>query len=90
MSTIEIIRGNKVLASVSGEKEAQLLYKGTYQQEDIIHFVTDYEYAVVQVDQQVKPARVCPPTKEFTFRLPLMGIDPAVYAPGTFMGDKHV
>ncbi len=90
MTTIQIIRGSNVIASASGEKEAQLLFGGKYELGDEIRFVTDYEYAVVQVDQAVKPARVYLPTKEFTFRLPLEGINPAVYAPGTFMGDKHV
>ena len=90
MTTIKIIRGGAVLASATGEKEAQLLYKGTYEQGDEIRFATDYEYAVVQVNQAVKPARVYLPTKEFVFRLPLEGINPAVYAPGAFSSDLHV
>ena len=90
MTTIEIIRNGEVLASVSGEKEAQLLYKGGYELGDEIRFATDYEYALVQVDQAVKPAHVYLPEKSFTFRLPLEGINPAVYAPGAFTGDMHV
>ena len=90
MTTIEIIRGGAVIASVSGAQEAQLLYKGAYEEGDAIRFVTDVEYAIVQVDQAVKPARVYLPTKEFIFRLPLDGINPAVYAPGAFTGNMHV
>jgi len=90
MTTIEIIRGGNVLASVSAEREAQLLYKGAYELGDEIRFTTDYEYAVVQVDQAVKPARVYLPGKAFTYRLPLEGINPAVYAPGAFTGEMHV
>ena len=90
MTTIEVIRNGEVLASVSGEKEAQLLYKGGYELGDEIRFTTDYESALVQVDQAVKPAHVYLPEKAFTFRLPLEGINPAVYAPGAFTGDMHV
>lgn len=90
MTTIEIIRNGEVLANVSGEKEAQLLYKGSYELGDEIRFTADYEYALVQVDQAVKPAHVYLPEKSFTFRLPLEGINPAVYAPGAFTGDMHV
>lgn len=90
MTTIEIIRNGGVLASISGEKEAQLLYKGGYKLGDEIRFTTDYAYALVQVDQAVKPAHVYLPEKSFTFRLPLEGINPAVYAPGVFAGDMHV
>ena len=90
MTKIEVIRGGEVLTSVTAEHEAQLLYQGEYQQGDEIRFATDYEYAIVQVDQAVKPARVYLPTKEFVFRLPLEGINPAVYAPGSFMGNVHL
>ena len=90
MTTIEIIRGGAVIASVSGDQEAQLLYKGSYEEGDAIRFATDYEYAVVQVDQAVKPARVYLPGKAFMFRLPLEGINPAVYAPGAFTGEMHL
>ena len=90
MTTIEVIRNGKVLASVSAEHEAQLLYQGAYAQGDEIRFTTDYEYAIVQVDQAVKPARVYLPTRAFTYRLPLEGINPAVYAPGSFTGGMHL
>ena len=90
MTRIEVVRGGEVLAAASGEEEAQLLYRGSYQEGDGIRFTTDYEYAIVQVDQAVKPARVYLPTCEFTFRLPLEGINPAVYAPGAFEGDMHL
>lgn len=90
MTRIEVIRGDEVIAAASGEHEAQLLFKMAYQLGDEIRFVTDYEYAIVQVDQAVKPARVYLPTREFTFRLPLEGINPAVYAPGSFEGEMHL
>ncbi|MBE5798479.1 MAG: carbohydrate-binding protein [Clostridiales bacterium] len=90
MTRIQIIRGGEVLAGVEGKKEAQLLYQGAYQIGDEIRFETDYEYAIVQVDQAVKPARVYLPEKAFTFRLPLDGDNPAVYAPGAFAGDMHL
>lgn len=90
MTTIEVIRNGEVLSGISAEKEAQLLYRGAYEQGDEIRFTTDYEYAVVQVDQAVKPASVYLPEKAFAYRLPLEGINPAVYAPGAFTGDMHV
>lgn len=90
MTKIQVIRNGEVLAESCAEKEAQLLYRGAYQLGDEIRFETDYEYAIVQVDQAVKPARVYLPTCEFTFRLPLEGINPAVYAPGSFEGEMHL
>lgn len=90
MTRIEVIRNGEVLAAAQGGKEAQLLFQQAYQQGDEIRFATDYEYAIVQVDQAVKPARVYLPTREFTFRLPLEGINPAVYAPGSFTGEMHL
>lgn len=90
MTKIQVIRNGEVLAESCAEKEAQLLYCGAYQLGDEIRFETDYEYAIVQVDQAVKPARVYLPTCEFTFRLPLEGINPAVYAPGSFEGEMHL
>lgn len=90
MTKIMVVRAGEVIASASGEKEAQLLYLGAYQPGDEIRFETDDEHAIVQVDQGVKPARVYLPKKAFTFRLPLDGINPAVYAPGTFEGEMHL
>lgn len=90
MTKIEVLRNGEVIASTHGEREAQLLYQGEYQQGDAIRFMTDYQYAVVQIDQAVKPARVYLPQCEFTFRLPLEGINPAVYAPGAFTGNMHL
>ena len=90
MTKIQVIRNGEVLAESCAEKEAQLLYRGAYQLGDEIRFETDYEYAIVQVHQSVKPARVYLPTCEFTFRLPLEGINPAVYAPGSFEGEMHL
>lgn len=90
MTTIEVIRGGDVLASARAEHEAQLFYQGTYEPGDVIRFTTDYEYAVVQVDQAVKPARVYLPTRTMSYRVPLDGINPAVYAPGAFSGAAHL
>lgn len=90
MTKIEVIRAGEVLASAQGEGEAALLYRSEYVQGDEIRFTTQEHYAVVQVDQAVKPASVYLPTKQFVFRLPLGGIDPAVYAPGAFTGDMHL
>ncbi|MBP3655500.1 MAG: carbohydrate-binding protein [Clostridia bacterium] len=90
MTTIEIMRGGRVIASASAEREAQLLYRGAYEAGDELRFTTDDEYAVVQVDQAVKPARVYLPERAFVYRLPLDGDNPAVYAPGAFVGEMHL
>ena len=90
MSKIEVIRNGEILCCAQGSNEAQLLFRGDYQQGDELRFTTDYQHAVVQVDQAVKPARMYLPNCVFTFRLPLEGIDPAVYAPGAFTGDMHL
>ena len=87
MTAIQLIRNGEALATAEAEREAQLLYNGAYQPGDEIHFKTDDEYAIVQVDQAVKPARVYLPEKAFTFRLPLGGDDPDVYMPGAFVGE---
>lgn len=90
MTSIRVIRNGEVLAETSAQNEAQLLYRGSYLPGDEIRFETAYTHAVVQVDQAVKPARVYLPEKAFTFRLPLEGINPAVYAPGSFAGEMHL
>ncbi len=90
MTKIQIVRNGQVLASVQQEHEAQLLYRGEYLPGDEILFETDTQHAIVQVDQAVKPARVYLPEKRFSFRLPLEGDNPVVYAPGAFTGDMHL
>ncbi|MBR4039743.1 MAG: DUF4298 domain-containing protein [Clostridia bacterium] len=90
MTRIQIIRHGEAIACAQAEKEAQLLYRGEYLPGDEIRFETDYEYAVVQVDQAVKPARVYLPERAFTFRLPLEADDLRVYIPGAFSGEKHL
>lgn len=90
MTTIQVWRNGEVIAASSGREEAQLLYRGEYAQGDEIRFETDYEYAIVQVDQAVKPASVYLPFCEFVYRVPLEGDNPAVYAPGAFTGGMHL
>ena len=90
MTTIEVIRDGRTLVSAQGAREAQLLYQGEYAQGDALRIRTEDTHVIVQVDQAVKPARVYLPQKEMTFRLPLGGIDPAVYAPGAFTGGMHL
>ena len=86
MSSIELWRGGEKLAGAQGEGEAALLYRGAYEAGDEIRFTSGSERAVVQVDQQVKPARVHLPQKAFTYRPPLAGDGVAVYPPDAFAG----
>ncbi len=90
MYSIEIVRGGEVLARAEGEHGAALLYHVTYAPGDAIRFESGSTHAVVQVDQQVAPARVYLPEKRFAYSLPLEGDGLAVYAPGTFGGEKHL
>ncbi len=90
MASIEIRRDGRVIASATSVNEAALLFKGEYMQGDEIVFNADSENAIVQIDQQVTPARVYLPNRSFTFRLPLEGDGLAVYAPNTFKGDIHL
>lgn len=62
MYSIEIWRGGEKLAEARGENEVALLYRGAYEAGDEIRFSSDSQHAVVQVDQQVKPARVYLPS----------------------------
>ena len=90
MYSIEIWRGGEKLAGAQGEGEAALLYRGAYEAGDEIRFTSGSERAVVQVDQQVKPARVHLPQKAFTYRPPLEGDGLAVYPPEAFAGGMHL
>ena len=90
MTSIRIIRGGETIAAAQGAQEAALLFAGAYQSGDEIRFETGYRHAVVQVDQSVAPARVYLPDGAFTYRPPLEGDGLAVYAPGAFMGEKHL
>lgn len=90
MYSIEIRRGGRTLAGASGKREAALLFRGEYEAGDEIAFHADGKHAVVQVDQQVKPARVYLPTGEFVYRLPLAGDGLAVYPPKAFSGEMHL
>ena len=73
MYSIEIWRGGEKLAEARGENEAALLYRGAYEAGDEIRFSSDSQRAVVQVDQQVKPARVYLPSGAFVYRPPMAG-----------------
>lgn len=90
MTTIRLIRNGEVLAEACAMKEAQLLYRGEYIPGDELLFETDYEYAVVQVDQAVAPAHVYLPGRSFSYRLPLAGDNLIIYAPGAFKGGMHL
>lgn len=90
MYSISIIRNGNVLASAQGEQEVTLLYTGAYQEGDVIAFTASDCRAIVQVDQQVAPARVYLPSLAFSYRLPLSGDNPAVYPPQAFAGDAHL
>ena len=90
MVSIEIIRNGQVIARTQGAQEASLLYEGSYQAGDQILFQADGDHAVVQVDQQLMPARVYLPRGRFTFRPPLEGDGLAVYPPGAFTGEGHL
>ena len=73
MYSIEIWRGGEKRAEARGKSEAALLYRGAYEAGDEIRFASGGQYAVVQVDQQVKPARVYLPNRAFVYRPPLAG-----------------
>lgn len=78
------------LAFTTGEKQANLLYEGVYQEGDEIRFESETAYARVRVDAAVDEARVYLPEKRFTYRLPLSGDNRKVYAPGAFGGETHL
>lgn len=89
MYSISIIRGGETIAAAQAEREAHLLYLGGYQAGDVIAF-TGAARSIVQVDQQVAPARVYLPDGHFEYRLPLTGDGLAPYAPFAFTGEKHL
>ena len=90
MYSISIMRDGQVLASARGEREASLLYRGEYLEGDSIAFAADDCRTIVQVDQQVAPARVYLPSGAFCYRLPLSGDNLAVYPPRAFSGELHL
>lgn len=90
MYSISIMRNGQVLASAQGEREASLLYRGEYLEGDSIAFSADDCRVIVQVDQQVAPARVYLSTGAFSYRLPLSGDNLAVYPPQAFAGELHL
>ncbi len=90
MSRIRILRGQQVLASRENPGEVQLVYDGVYQDGDAIEIESEWENAVIRVDQALAEARVYLPEKRMTFRPPMGGDGLAVYAPGTFLAGRHV
>ena len=90
MYAISIVRDGRTLARAQGEHGAALLYTGAYVPGDVLEFESGSAFAVVQVGQQVAPARVYLPKRRFAYRLPLAGDGLAVYAPGAFGGEKHL
>lgn len=90
MTSIRVIRNGQSIACAQGEGEAALLFNGAYGSGDEIEFTTDANHAVVQVDQQVAPARVYLPERRFVYRPPLEGDGLAPYAPNAFLGDRHL
>ena len=90
MYSIRLVRRGETVACAQGEREASLLYNGEYAEGDCIEFTSGSRHAVVQVDQQVAPARVYAPDCAWTYRLPLSGDNPAVYPPGAFAGGRHL
>lgn len=90
MAKIEIIRNAKTIASAQGDGEAALLFHGCYEMGDVLLFAGDARHVIVQVDQQMMPARVYLPSGRFEYRLPMADDGLAVYAPNTFCGEKHL
>ncbi len=90
MARIEIIRNGQIIASAQGDGEATLLFHGCYEIGDVLRFAGESRHVIVQVDQQIRSARVYLPDKQFEYRLPLAGDGLAVYAPNTFFGGTHL
>ncbi len=90
MASIQIIRAGQCIASSGATGETSLLFRAAYQPGDEIRFTADGHHALVQVDQQIAPARVYLPEKTFTFRPPLEGDGLAIYPPGAFRGEGHL
>ncbi len=90
MNRIRVMRGGRTLAGAQGEGGASLLYRAAYEPGDEIVFESDSRHALVQVDQQVAPARVYLPEGGFAYRPPLAGDGLSVYPPGAFQGEAHL
>ena len=91
MVSIRILSADGVIrAEAAGSEYANLLFNGTYNEGDGIEFRADQSRVRVKVDSQVEEARVYLAGGGFTYRIPLSGDNPAVYAPGAFSGDRHL
>lgn len=90
MSVISILRQGKTLCAQSGEGRVDLRYEGEYLPGDVIEFESDFEYAILSVDQTILPARVYLPKKRYVYPLPLDGDNPLVYVPGAFRQSPHI
>ena len=90
MSGISILRQGKTLCAQSGEGRVELRYKGEYLPGDVIEFESDFEYAILSVDQTILPARVYLPHRRYVYPLPLDGDNPLVYVPGAFRQSPHI
>ena len=73
MYSIEIWRGGEKRAEARAKARPRCLYRGAYEAGDEIRFASGSQHAIVQVDQQVKPARVYLPNRAFVYRPPLAG-----------------
>lgn len=90
MSRISVWRGGALLCEKEAPGEAQLEYRGGYQPGDRIELESEWDRAVVRVDQALAPARVYLPERRMTYRLPLEGDNLAAYPPYAFAGERHL
>lgn len=78
------------LARAEGINEANLYFRGEYAQGMKAEFTADSAHVCVRVDDGIAEARMYLPEKHFTYRFPLDGDNPDVYAPMAFKGEKHL
>lgn len=90
MSKIAIWRGDTLLCQMEAAGELQLVASCVYQPGDRIEIETDWERALVRVDQALPPARLYLPHRRMDYRIPLEGDNLKAYPPYAFQGDKHV
>ncbi len=90
MSKITLWRGAELLCEQQGIGQVQLVATCQYQPGDCIQIETDWEHALVQIDQALPQTRLFLPEKKMEYRLPLEGDNLLVYPPYAFQGDKHI
>lgn len=91
MVSIRVLAADgSVRAEALGTDYANLLFEGAYNEGDRIEFRADASRVRVKVDSAVEEARVYLAGGAFTYRLPLSGDNLSVYAPGAFMGNRHL